>query len=172
MDVHDKLDELIVIVENARSMPMSASCIVNRGEVLGLLEEVRALLPEEFRHAQLLLADRESVVDEGRREAARIITAAEQERVALTAETEVVAEARRQAVLIRNEAAEEARSMRGEVDDYVDAKLANFEVVLDKTLSAVQRGREKLRGRTAHEDLAGSEDRPMEPHPFDTETVD
>jgi len=74
VDVHDKLDELISVVENARSMPMSASCIINRGEVLGILEEVRALLPEEFRHAQLLLADRESVVDEGRREAARIIS--------------------------------------------------------------------------------------------------
>ncbi len=60
--------------------------------------------------------------------------------------------------------------MRAEVDDYVDTKLANFEVVLDKTLSAVQRGREKLRGRTAHEDLAGDRDRPLEPHPFDTET--
>jgi hypothetical protein len=170
VDVHDKLDELITIVEDARSMPMSASCIINRGEVLGLLEEVRALLPEEFRHAQLLLADRESVVDEGRREAARIIDRAEDERLALTAETEVVAEAQRQAGRIHQEAVDEARVMRGEVDDYVDTKLANFEVVLDKTLSAVQRGREKLRGRTAHEDLAGAENRPIEPHPFDTES--
>ena len=37
MDVHDKLDELIALVENARSMPMSASCIVNRGDVLARL---------------------------------------------------------------------------------------------------------------------------------------
>lgn len=158
MDVHDKLDELISIVENARAMPMSASCIINRGEVLGLLEEVRGLLPEEFRHAQMLLADRESVVDEGRREAARIVTRAEEERLALTSETAVVAEARRHAERIRNEAAQEARSMRGEVDDYVDTKLANFEVVLEKTLSAVRRGRDKLSGRTAHEDLATPED--------------
>ena len=34
-----------------------------------------------------------------------------------------------------------------EVEDYVDAKLANFEIVLSKTLSAVERGREKLSGR-------------------------
>lgn len=157
MDVHDKLDELIAVVENARSMPMSASCVVNRGEVLALLEEARALLPEEFRHAQMLLADRESVVDEGRREAARIINRAEEERVALTSETEVVAEAERQAARIRHDAAEEARTMRGEVDDYVDTKLANFEVVLEKTLSAVHRGREKLRGRTAHGELSEPE---------------
>ena len=82
MDVHEKLDELTAIVEQARSMPMSASCVVNRAEVLGLLEEIRALLPEEFRHAQMLLADRESVVDEGRREAERMINRAEEERLA------------------------------------------------------------------------------------------
>ena len=93
MDVHEKLAELTAIVEQARSMPMSASCVVNRGEVLGLIEEIRALLPEEFRHAQMLLADRESVVDEGRREAQRLINRAEEERLALTSETEVVSEA-------------------------------------------------------------------------------
>lgn len=166
MDVHDKLDELTAIVEDARSMPMSASCIINRGEVLELLEEIRSLLPEEFRHAQMLLADRESVVDEGRREAKRLIGRAEQERLALTSDTEVVAEARRQAERILREASEEARAMRREVDDYVDTKLANFEVVLDKTLAAVNRGREKLRGRTAHEDLSEPEPEGP-PHPLD-----
>jgi cell division septum initiation protein DivIVA len=152
VDVHDKLDEVTAIVEQARSMPMSASCIVNRGEVLGLLEEIRSLLPEEFRHAQMLLADRESVVDEGRREAARLIGIAEEERIAMTSETEVVSEARRQAERIRAEAADEARTMRAEVDDYVDTKLANFEVVLEKTLGAVHRGREKLGGRSPQEE--------------------
>ena len=166
MDVHDKLDELIAVVENSRAMPMSASCIVNRGEVLGLLEEIRGLLPEDLRHAQMLLADRESVVDEGRREAARIITKAEEERVALTAETEVVSESQRQAARIRQEAADEARTMRGEVDDYVDTKLANFEVVLEKTLTAVHRGRDKLRGRTDHDHFAGPHDDDFS-HPLD-----
>lgn len=157
MDVHEKLDELTAIVEHARSMPMSASCVVNRGEVLALLEEIRELLPEEFRHAQMLLADRESVVDEGRREAQRLLVAAEQERLALTSETEVVSEAQRQAQRIQAEAAAEAQRMRGEVDDYVDTKLANFEVVLEKTLAAVHRGRDKLRGRSVAEDLVGPE---------------
>jgi hypothetical protein len=37
--------------------------------------------------------------------------------------------------------------MRSEVDDYVDAKLANFEIILHKTLSAVEHGRDKINGR-------------------------
>ena len=149
MDLHEKLDELTGMVEQARSMPMSASCVVNRGEVLELLAEIKALLPEEFRHAQMLLADRESVVDEGRREAQRLINLAEEQRLAMTSETEVVSEARRQAHRIRSDAVDEAETMRREVDDYVDTKLANFEVVLEKTLGAVRRGREKVSGRAA-----------------------
>ena len=46
--------------------------------------------------------------------------------------------------------------MRREVDDYVDGKLANFEVVLQKTLSAVDRGRSKLKGRSDLDALASA----------------
>ncbi|MDQ1629881.1 MAG: hypothetical protein QOI54_3625 [Actinomycetota bacterium] len=169
MDVHDKLDEITGLVENARSMPMSASCIVNRSELLGLLEELRELIPEEFRHAQLLLTDRDVVVDEGRREAARIVAEAEAERDRLTCETEVHAQAVRQAEEIRAAARGEAETMRDEVDDYVDTKLANFEVALDKTLTAVHRGREKLRGRSPVEDWARSGDEVG--HPLDDQSL-
>jgi hypothetical protein len=55
--------------------------------------------------------------------------------------------------------------MQREVDDYIDGKLANFEVVLAKVLTAVERGRDKLRGRHELDDLAGPEvmreDRPL-----------
>ena len=166
MDVHEKLDELSSLVEEARSMPMSASCIVNRAELLGLLEEMRELLPEEFRHAQLLLDDREAVVDEGRREAQRVIAAAEAERDRLTSETEVMAAAEVRAEQMRLASLEEAATMRAEVDDYVDSKLANFEVVLDKTMAAVRRGRDKLRGRTDHDHFAGPHDDDFS-HPLD-----
>src|SRR5690606_26773780 len=97
VDVHDKLDELIALVENARSMPMSASCIVNRGDVLARLDELRQLLPEEFRHAQMLLTDRDAVVEEGRREAARLIEAAQAEAARLVSESAVWEQARSQA---------------------------------------------------------------------------
>jgi len=42
-DVDRKLEQLAELVENARAMPMSASCIVNRTEVLSLIDELRAL---------------------------------------------------------------------------------------------------------------------------------
>ena len=66
----------------------------------------------------------------------------------ILSQSEIVRIAELQADQIRTNATDEAASMRAEVDDYVDAKLANFEVVLNKTLNAVHRGREKLRGRS------------------------
>jgi cell division septum initiation protein DivIVA len=165
VDIQAKLDEITEMVETARAMPMSASCMINRTEVLTILDEIRELLPAELREAQWVIKDRDAVVDEGRRRAERIIADAITERDRLVGETEVLREAARQADRIVVDAGESARAMQREVDDYIDAKLANFEVVLAKVLTAVERGRDKLRGRHELDDLAGPEvmreDRPL-----------
>ena len=68
--------------------------------------------------------------------------------------TEVHKEATAEAERLLAEARSSADAMRLEVEDYVDAKLANFEIVLTKTLSAVERGRQKLSGRHELERLS------------------
>jgi cell division septum initiation protein DivIVA len=138
-------------------MPMSASCIINRAEMLALLDELRELLPTELAQAEELLESRDDLVEEGRVEAARIIEEAKRERSRLVAKTEVAQEAAREAERVLIEAETESQRMRDDVDEYVDAKLANFEVVLGKTLAAVERGREKLRGRHPLDDLREAE---------------
>ncbi len=146
MDVQAKLDEIVVAVEGARAMPMSASCILNRGELLEQLDELRAMIPAEVTAARSLLEDRSSVLDEGRLEAARIIEEAREESARLVSKTAVAREAKAEADRVLDEAHAQAERLRADVDDYIDTKLANFEVVLHKTLRAVERGRTKLRG--------------------------
>ncbi len=153
MELKDKLEEIVGQIESARSMPMSASCIVNRGQILGLLDELRDLVPAEVARAESLLHDRDDVVEDGRREAERIIEGAHAERERLIGETEVYQAAAAEAARVRDDATAEAQQMRQEVDDYVDTKLANFEIVLNKTLAAVLRGRDKLHGRHEMEQL-------------------
>jgi vacuolar-type H+-ATPase subunit H len=157
MTVHDKLDEIVASIEGARAMPMSASCIVNRTELLAELESLREMMPGQLAEAEELLESREDVVEEGRVEAQRIIDEAKRERSRLVARTEIAQEATREAERIVADAEDEATKMRDDVDDYVDTKLANFEVVLGKTLAAVERGREKLRGRHPLDDLRGAD---------------
>ncbi|MFF7995173.1 ATP synthase F0 subunit B [Kitasatospora xanthocidica] len=146
MDVQNKVDEIVAAVENARSMPMSASCVVNRAELIGLLNDLKAALPAELAQAQSVMADHEQVVAGAQAEADLIIQGAHAERGSLISDTEVVRQAQSQADRILAEARADVEAKRAEADDYVDSKLANFEVVLTKTLGAVGRGRTKLRG--------------------------
>ncbi|MEU6344959.1 cell division initiation protein [Streptomyces sp. NPDC046977] len=146
MDVQMKLDEIVAAVEAARSMPMSASCVVNRAELLAMLEDVRSALPDSLSQAQQLLGGREQMVEEARAEAGRILEAAHAERGSLISDTEIARRSQQEAERIVGEAQREATEIRAEADDYVDSKLANFEVVLTKTIGSVDRGREKLLG--------------------------
>ena len=145
--VQSKLAEITAALESARAMPMSASCVVNRGELLGLIGELRELLPGEISKAQDVLQDKDDVLAEGRREAARIIAEAREERLRMLSAEEVYVQAQTEADRLVWEATNKAAEMRAEVDDYVDRKLANFEIMLTKTLESVERGRAKLAGR-------------------------
>jgi cell division septum initiation protein DivIVA len=155
VDVHDKLDELVRLVEDARAMPMSASALVNRAEVLELLAELGQLMPEQLDQADLLLADREAVVEQGRAEAARLVALAEAEHDRLVEETEVVRAARERAQIVQSDAKAEAERLLAEADDYVDRKLGEFEIALDKLAAQVRRGREHLAARRLGEPREG-----------------
>ncbi|MFD9126789.1 ATP synthase F0 subunit B [Kitasatospora sp. NPDC059571] len=157
MDVQQKLDEIVASVESARAMPMSASCVVNRAELVGMLRELREAMPAELAQAQSVVADHQQMVADAQAQADQIIRGAHDERGSLISDTEVVRRAQAEADRILAEARTEIDAKRAEADDYVDSKLANFEVVLTKTLGAVGRGRQKLRGAGVYEPEADGE---------------
>ncbi|WP_369249435.1 ATP synthase F0 subunit B [Streptomyces sp. R41] len=171
MDVQKKLDEIVAAVGSARSMPMSASCVVNRSELLSMLEEVRQALPGSLAQAEELIGGREEMVEQARQEAERIIQSAHAERGSLISDTEVARRSQNEADRILAEARKEAEEIIAEADDYVDSKLANFEVVLTKTLGSVGRGREKLLGTGPGVDEQGYEDEDAPERSHDPETL-
>lgn len=142
------IDELLLelrdIVEHARTMPMSASVLVNREDVLQLVDEILAAFPDELRHARWLLKERDDFLVQARREADEILAAARIQVERMVERTEIVREARRVAQRTIDDADAQARRLRLESEDYVDQKLAEFEVVLDRTRQAVHQGRQRL----------------------------
>lgn len=142
--VEDLIEELIEIVTSAKSMPLSSSAIITRDEVLDLLEAIRDELPEELRRARRMLKDHEELLVAARREAADIIGDARVQSERMVQRTEIVRQAEHRAVRIVEDAEADGRQMRHEAEDYVDQKLAGFEIVLDRTLKTVRAGRERL----------------------------
>ncbi|MFI6688884.1 cell division initiation protein [Streptomyces sp. NPDC050485] len=171
MDVQKKLDEIVEVVGSARSMPMSASCVVNRAELLAMLEEVRQALPGSLAQAQELIGGREQMVEQARQEAERIIESAHAQRGTLISDTAVARQSQDEADRILGEARRDAEEIRAEADDYVDSKLANFEVVLTKTIGSVDRGREKLLGRGPGLDEQGHSDEDAPEYSADPQTL-
>ena len=158
--VTTKLEQLASLVESARSMPMSASCVVNRAELLGLIDDLKTALPDALAKAKAVLDGKAAVVEAGRLEAVRIVEQATQDRLVLLSETAVLKDAEAASLRLLAEARATAEAMRLEAEDYVDSKLATFEVVLGKTLAAVERGRNKLAGQVEHDALRAVQEDP------------
>jgi cell division septum initiation protein DivIVA len=153
-DVEAKLHQLERLVAEAKAVPLSASVMVNRAEIDGLVDDLRAALPDELTQARWVITERDEILERARDDAELLLAEAREERDRLVSEQEVVRTAGLRADELLEEAREHARQIRLEAEDYVDAKLANFEVVLTKTLSAVEKGRSRLRGRVDTDTLA------------------
>jgi F0F1-type ATP synthase membrane subunit b/b' len=125
-------------------MPMSASVLVNREETLEIVDDALHSLPEELRHARWLLKEREEYLAQARRDAEDIVEAARVQAERMVERTDVAREARRVAQQVISHAEADSRRLRHEAEDYIDQKLASFEVVLERTMQTVQRGREQL----------------------------
>jgi cell division septum initiation protein DivIVA len=148
------IEQLAELVREARSMPLSSSALVNRQELLDLIDSLRASLPTEITRARSILRDGQDVLERAGEEAQRVLERARQERERLLSKTEIVQAAAREADRLVSDAESTAKRIRAEAEGYVEGKLANFEVVLSKTLQAVERGRQRLAGRLEADDLA------------------
>jgi cell division septum initiation protein DivIVA len=140
----ERIEEIISLVEGARNVPMSRNCMLDRGELLGLLEQLRSEIPTELRRAGALLDERDKILDAGQREAERMIAEAEAEHHRLVSHNEVVVSADRESSRLLGDARAEAQRLRDEVDEYVDTTLANFEQFLTRSLASIERGRDKM----------------------------
>jgi vacuolar-type H+-ATPase subunit H len=159
MDAIERIYAAITMVKEAKGVPLSASCVMHRGEMLELLDQVRVSFPSDLERAQEILQQHENIIEEARASADQLIALAREEVANMVAQTEIVAAARKESQRILDEVAAEARAGRDDIDAYIDSRLATLEVILNKTLDVVSRGREKLGGaETKHalSDLADS----------------
>ena len=146
MDSIEKLNTAIAMIEEARGVPLSASCVVHRGEMLEILQSAREFLPVDFLSAEAILQDRDRIIDEGRNSAEAMIATTREDVSRMIEQTSIVQAARDEAQRILHDARAIAEDERREVEAYIDARLATLEVILNKTLDAVARGRERLEG--------------------------
>jgi hypothetical protein len=146
------LQELLAIIESAKSVPMSASCMINRAEAVALIDKAKQALQEDVKEAQRVTATSLETLERAQMEAKQIVGAAEERAVYLATQDPVFEEAQRKAAMLEQKALADAEALRREADAYVDARIATFEASLQKTMAQVRTMRERLARRSSLDD--------------------
>ena len=138
------LRRAIDIIATAPNMPLSATPRIDRDEIIELLEGALSRLPDELRQARWMMKEREEFLQRTHREADEIIEAAKVQAERFVQRAEVVRAAEQRARQIMEAADEDARRLRHETEDFLDQRLASFEILLDKLSRTVATGRRRL----------------------------
>ena len=128
--LYETVDELTTVIENARSVPMSSSCMVPRDHLLDLLDDLRESLPEEVQQAGAIVEQRTEILQQAQAEAERLTgrTRTESEQVVATARRqreELIGTARRQRDEILSQAQVEADELLAEAEAEAEALVAD-----------------------------------------------
>ncbi|HEX2296108.1 MAG TPA: ATPase, partial [Actinomycetota bacterium] len=69
MDLIERIDEMQVLIEEAKSVPLSSSVVINRDEFLEMLAQMKEEVPDEVRQARWMTRDRDELLSRARKEA-------------------------------------------------------------------------------------------------------
>jgi vacuolar-type H+-ATPase subunit H len=148
VDVLELIDKLDDLIHNARAVPLTDQVRIDREAIYELLDQMRSTIPEEVKQARWIVKERQEMLAEAKREADRLVADARDRATQLVSDEEVVKQAEREAGQILDEARMREREVRLGAEDYADEVLGTLEVNLGKFMSAVQRGRERLQGKS------------------------
>jgi cell division septum initiation protein DivIVA len=152
--LYETVDELTSVIENARSVPMSGSCMVPRDHLLDLLDDLRESLPAEVHKAGAIVEQRTAILQQAQAEAERLtgVSRTESDQILAQAELrhdEVLAAARREADEIVAEAEAEAQRLVAEGQRRREALIADGEAHQAELLAAARAEHERLVTETA-----------------------
>ena len=164
MDVLVLIDRLDDLVHNAKTY-LTDQVRLDREEIYEILDQMRATIPEEIKQARWIVKERQEMLAEAKRECDRIIQEAREQAMREASQTEIVKLAENQA----EDIVDDARRRR---DPARDGGLGGLDpldarVNLDKFLTAVKRGRERLHERSQETVIAGIGPDPIEPEEYE-----
>ncbi len=140
------LDALKELVEDARGIPLAGEkCILDRDQLLDLIDELRETLPAEIKEAEDIMQRRSELVAQSKREAEAIRRQADEDARQRVSETEIVVAARRKAKEILGNAEIQGRELRRGANQYCEDTLKRTEEAVALSLEEVRKARQRFK---------------------------
>jgi hypothetical protein len=143
-EIHNIIDEMMVAIQEAKALPLSGAVRVEREEFLAMLEQLKAILPEELRAARWMVREREAFIARTNEKARAIMDRTNTRAKELVSESNIIAEAVEEANILTRRAEGEARRIRLEAEDLAEDRLEQLEVLFTNLLKQVREARHEF----------------------------
>lgn len=145
MEILTLLENLEDLVEKAMTVPFAGKCMVNRDEILDIIQDIRLKLPDDFKQARWIIEERTRILAEAQQEADNVIKNSDSRIAAMVDEHEICRKAYEQAEVIITNAKKNAREIRLGTREYADNILNKVEEILEDTLDVIKVNRNELK---------------------------
>lgn len=133
-DVLELINELEDIIDKGVSVPFTGRCLLDKEELLELIQEIKLRLPKDLEQAKWIKAERQNIINDASKEADEIIKNANDKLIAMVDENEITRRASMHAAEIMDQAAAESKATKEASYQYADYLLENVETVVVKTI--------------------------------------
>ena len=136
MNTEKYVEQILEVFDNAIKVPLSGRRVVDTDTLGELLDALKDSLPVEFTQAKAIVADRNEIIANSKKEAEAIVNAAREEAARKVANEEILRRAKEQAIevtktaaqeasAVRQQASEEAKEIQTKADEYSKETIAS-----------------------------------------------
>lgn len=137
MNIKSLIDELDKLVDEAKNVPLTGRCILDKSVVIEILNDMRLRLPEEIKEANKIMNKHDEIIGSAKREAEDIIKDAEAKMYKMLDESEITVKAEKMAEQICEKAEQYDRDTRNAAVKYADSVLADLQNDVNQVINAV-----------------------------------
>lgn len=145
MDIEQIMNLIEEKIDSCRTIPFWGRGIIDKEEILDLIQEMKNKFPEEMKQAKWVKEERQRIISDAQKEASAMIKATEEKIAAMVNEHDITQQAYSKANQIIDSAQQNSREIRLGANQYADDVLRALEEELVKTADAIRANRNNNR---------------------------
>lgn len=145
MDILNLLERIEDIIEEASKFPLSNKVMIDKEEILEVINEIRLKLPDEINRASWVAKERQRILNEAQTEADELIEKVKEQQKYLVEENEITRQAQKYADKLIQEAERKANDMKMGAYDYSDEILSKLQEKIREINGIIEQNREVLK---------------------------
>ena len=145
MDILNLLERIEDIIEDSSKFPLSNKVMIDKEEVLEVINEIRLKLPDEINRASWVAKERQRILNEAQSEADELINKVKEQQKHLIEESEIARQAKIYANEIIEEAERKANEMKVGAYNYSDEILSKLQDKIKEINNIIEDNREVLK---------------------------